>query len=515
MSNKAPLVLMILDGWGYSENTTHNAIYTANTPHWDAWWKTCPHALLNASGFSVGLPHQQMGNSEVGHMHIGAGRMVPQDFTRINNAIADGSFMKNTHFLELIDDLKQHNHALHIMGLLSDGGVHSHEQHLFSFLSLCADRKVTNVHLHLFLDGRDTSPQSAQASLKRLQACIANYPAATIDSICGRYYAMDRDKRWARVEPLYQLLTTAESESHFQSAEQAIAHFYHQGISDEFIPPSRIGAGCAIQDEDSVFFFNFRSDRARQLTQALITDVFTGFARKKKPAIRTFLTMTSYSKALLTSCAFPNITLHNTLGEVIAEHGLRQLRIAETEKYAHVTFFLNGGSEQIFPNETRILINSPNVATYNLQPEMSAIELTQTLVNAIEQQQYDVIICNYANADMVGHTGDFQATVRAIECLDQALGAVWNALKPFNGHLLITADHGNAEAMFDDETCQAHTAHTTQPVPLLYVGSNNWQITATTGNLVDIAPTVLTLLDITPPSEMTGRALLAENHVQA
>lgn len=510
MSNKAPLVLIILDGWGYSEQTMHNAINAANTPHWDSWWQTCPHTLLNASGVFVGLPDLQMGNSEVGHMHIGAGRMVPQDFTRINNAIADGSFMQNTLFLKLIDDLKQNNQALHIMGLLSDGGVHSHEQHLFAFLSLCADKKVTNVHLHLFLDGRDTSPQSAQDSLARLQACIAHYPAATIDSICGRYYAMDRDKRWSRVEPVYQLLTTAKSQLHFQSAEDAIAHFYQQGISDEFIPPSRIGAGCAIQDDDCVFFFNFRADRARQLTQALTADAFTGFNRQKKPTIRTFLTMTSYSKELLTDCAFPNITLQNTLGEVIAQHGLRQLRLAETEKYAHVTFFLNGGSELIFPNETRILINSPNVATYDLQPEMSAIELTQTLVRVIEEQTYDVIICNYANADMVGHTGNFPATVRAIECLDQALGAVWDALKPLNGQLLITADHGNAEAMFDDATKQAHTAHTNQPVPLLYVGNNKWRMTATNGSLVDIAPTVLALLHITPPSEMTGEALLTE-----
>lgn len=512
MNKKAPLVLMILDGWGYSDNTTHNAIAAAHTPHWDNWWKTCPHALLDASGLPVGLPNHQMGNSEVGHMHIGAGRIIPQDFTRINQAIADGSFKQNPHFLKLLNHVKQNTHALHIMGLLSDGGVHSHEQHLFAFLSLCADMNITNVHLHLFLDGRDTSPNSALDSLARLQACLTRYPVATIDSLCGRYYAMDRDKRWARLEPVYHLLTTADSSSHFQTAEAAIDHYYQHTISDEFIPPTRIGSGCAIQDGDCVFFFNFRADRARQLTQALVSDEFTGFPRPQKPTIHSFLTMTSYSKAIPADCAFPNMTLCNTLGDVIAQHGLRQLRLAETEKYAHVTFFLNGGSEQVFQNETRLLINSPNVATYDLQPDMSALELTQTLVNSIEQQQYDVIICNYANADMVGHTGNFDATIKAIECLDQAMGTIWNALKPLNGQLLITADHGNAEAMFDDTTRQAHTAHTNQPVPLLYVGDPHWEMTATTGSLIDVAPTVLALLHIARPSEMTGHSLLADNH---
>ena len=509
MNKKTPLVLMILDGWGYSEETAHNAIATANTPHWDNWWKTRPHALLNASGFPVGLPDQQMGNSEVGHMHIGAGRIVPQDYTRINNAIADGSFMKNAHFIDIINDMKERNHALHIMGLLSDGGVHSHEQHLFSFLSLCAEMNFSNNHLHLFFDGRDTSPQSALASLARLQACLASYPVASIDSVCGRYYAMDRDQRWERVKPVYDLLTTNHSETHFHTAEEAVTHFYQQGTYDEFIPPSRIGKGSMIQNGDSVFFFNFRADRARQLTQALIADEFIGFHRNIKPAIKNFLTMTCYSNEFATCHAFPHMTLHNTLGEVIALHGLRQLRLAETEKYAHVTFFLNGGSEQVFPNETRTLINSPKIATYDLQPEMSAIELTNTLVTAIQQQTYDVIICNYANADMVGHTGNFAATIQAIECLDQAMGAIWDALEPINGQLLITADHGNAEAMFDDNTSQAHTAHTNQPVPLLYIGDNNWRMTATTGSLIDVAPTVLALLHITPPSDMTGTALLA------
>ena len=512
MIQKTPLILMILDGWGYCEDTAHNAIAAASTPHWDNWWNTCPHALLDASGYPVGLPDLQMGNSEVGHMHIGAGRIVPQDYTRINEAIATGAFGKNATFIESINDLKHRKRALHIIGLLSNGGVHSHEHHLFAFLALCAEMKFSNVHLHLFLDGRDTSPKSALGSLARLQACLKSCPVATIDSVCGRYYAMDRDQRWERVEPVYCLLTAGQSDTYFNTAEDAVTYFYQKEIYDEFIPPSRIGVGSAIHDGDSVFFFNFRADRARQLTQALIADDFHGFQRKIKPAIKNFITMTSYSKNLATRSAFPNLALHNTLGEIIANHGLRQLRLAETEKYAHVTFFLNGGSEQIFPNETRLLINSPKVATYDLQPEMSAAELTNRLVTAIKQQNYDVIICNYANADMVGHTGNFAATVRAIECLDQAMGDIWNALKCVGGQLLITADHGNAEAMFDDTTHQAHTAHTNHPVPLLYVGDKHWKIAEKTGTLIDVAPTVLALLGITPPPEMTGKTLLVENN---
>lgn len=510
MLKKTPLVLMILDGWGYSEETAHNAIAAAHTPQWDKWWKTCPHALLNASGLPVGLPDAQMGNSEVGHMHIGAGRVIQQDYTQINAACENGQFAKNPVFIEAIEDLKQRGNALHILGLLSSGGVHSHEDHLFAFLKLCAQHQFTTVYLHLFLDGRDTSPQSAYASLEKLQATLTAYPVATISSITGRYYAMDRDQRWARVEPVYRLLTAPPHELKYTTAEEAVNHFYQQNIYDEFIPPTQIGLGRDIRDGDSVFFFNFRADRARELTQALITDDFTGFNRLIKPKIAEFISMTSYSKNLPTRSAFPGGILHNTLGEVIANHGLHQLRIAETEKYAHVTFFLNGGSEQPFAQEERLLIQSPKVATYDLQPEMSAPELTQALVTAIQQDKYDVIICNYANADMVGHTGDFAATVKAIECLDESMSKIWQALSQVNGQLLITADHGNAESMFDDATHQAHTAHTNQPVPLLYVGQEDWALTRTTGSLIDVAPTLLTLLGITPPAEMTGHALLVK-----
>ena len=510
MLGKLPLVLMILDGWGYSEETEHNAIKAANTPQWDAWWKTRPHVLLEASGLPVGLPDEQMGNSEVGHMHIGAGRVIRQDYTRINAAISDGSFAKNPVFINTIDNLKQSGHALHIMGLLSTGGVHSHEDHLFAFLRLCADHQFSNVYLHLFLDGRDTSPQSALDSLARLNEQLQKYPVATIASITGRYHAMDRDNRWQRIEPVYRLLTEKPGTAQYITAEEAVHSFYQQNIHDEFIPPTQIGIGKAICDGDSIFFLNFRADRARQLTQAFIDHHFEGFHRSKKPKIADFVSMTSYSKTLATSVAFPCMTLNNTLGEIIANHGLRQLRLAETEKYAHVTFFLNGGSEQVFKNEDRILINSPAVATYDLQPEMSAAELTNVIVNAIQEQTYDVIICNYANADMVGHSGNFNATLKAIECLDDAMHTIWQALSSVGGQLLITADHGNAEFMFDDSTHQAHTAHTSGPVPLLYVGNEGWKANTIGGSLIDVAPTVLALLNITPPVEMTGHALLVK-----
>ena len=512
MVKRLPLVLMILDGWGYSEQKTHNAIASAHTPQWDAWWQTCPHILLEASGSSVGLPNAQMGNSEVGHMHIGAGRVVAQDFTRINDALQNDDYANNPIFLETINTLKKSNNALHVLGLLSPGGVHSHENHLFAFLDLCAQHQFSNVYLHLFLDGRDTPPQSALDSIEKLNEQLRHSAVATISSITGRYYAMDRDQRWKRLEPVYNLLTEAQSDNHFDTAEEAIRSFYQQNITDEFIPPTLIGAGHAIHDGDAVFFFNYRSDRARQLTQALISDDFQGFERRKRPKISSFISMTQYAKHLPTLCAFPPMTLHNTLGEVLENHGLTQLRISETEKYAHVTFFLNGGSERIFPHEKRLLIPSPQVATYDLQPEMSAPELTRNLVNAIESREYDVIICNYPNADMVGHTGNFAAAIKAIECLDKAMHDVGDALKKVGGQLLITADHGNAESMFDDTTHQPHTAHTSQPVPLLYVG-RDLHFNTQEGSLSDIAPTILALLNIAPPKEMTGHILLEENHV--
>ncbi|MDP3706059.1 MAG: 2,3-bisphosphoglycerate-independent phosphoglycerate mutase [Legionellaceae bacterium] len=507
MSKRSPVVLMVLDGWGYRDNITHNAIANAHTPQWNTWWQTCPHRLLEASGEAVGLPDGQMGNSEVGHMHIGAGRTVLQDYTFINDTIANGHFATNPVFLKTITDIKQSNHAIHIMGLLSEGGVHSHQNHLFAFLDLCAKHHVPQVYLHLFLDGRDTPPQSAQGNIATLQNHLSQYPGAKISTISGRYYAMDRDQRWPRIEAVYDLLVNGASNHHASTVESAITAFYKQGIFDEFIPPTQIGKSVPIQEGDAVFFFNFRADRARQLTHAFLDVDFKEFNRPTKLNLVHFISMTQYDKRLSTECAFPPRTLHNTLGEIIAEHGLKQLRIAETEKYAHVTFFLNGGSERLFLQEDRVLIPSPKIATYDLQPEMSSIQLTKQLVIAIEQEQYDVIICNYANADMVGHSGDFAATVKAIEALDTALHDVGQAIRKVNGQLLITADHGNAECMFDEDTQQPHTAHTCEPVPLLYIGDPKRQFKLGLASLSDVAPTLLALLDIVPPPDMTGRVL--------
>lgn len=511
MAQNKPLVLLILDGWGYSKEAKYNAVAAANTPQWDEWWLTRPHIFLDASGHSVGLPAEQMGNSEVGHMHMGAGRIINQDFTRINQAIVEGKFAQNEVLLHLIDDLKAKGKALHIMGLLSSGGVHSHENHLFAFLALCHAQHFNHVYLHLFLDGRDTPPQSALQSFARLYQQLEKYPIAQISSIVGRYFAMDRDGRWERISPVYHLLTEGKSNYHFGSAEEAITFFYNETKFDEFIPPTLIDGGKTIDDGDAVFFFNFRADRARQLTQAFVDESFSSFIQSKKTRLSHFVTMTEYSSHLKTECVFPPLLLHNTLGEILAKNNLSQLRLAETEKYAHVTFFFNGGIEQIFPNEERILIPSPTVATYDMLPEMSAPQVTKALVDAINSKAYDVIICNYANADMVGHSGDFGATVKAIECLDRCMQKVWDALADAGGAMLITADHGNAEAMFDEKTQQPHTAHTCSPVPLLFIGQG-WNFKQTTGSLVDIAPTMLALLGIKKPPEMTGNVLMAEAH---
>ncbi|PJD90580.1 MAG: phosphoglycerate mutase (2,3-diphosphoglycerate-independent) [Legionella sp.] len=507
MSDLKAVVLVILDGWGYRENSSHNAIAAAHIPQWDHWWQTCPHLLLEASGTHVGLPDGQMGNSEVGHMHIGAGRQILQDFTYINQAIDTGHFAHNPMLLNMIHDAKHSKKSIHVMGLFSPGGVHSHQNHLFAFLELCAQQQYEQVYLHLFLDGRDTPPKQVKENLCLLQAILQQHPIAKICSLSGRYWAMDRDKRWLRVEPVYTLLTTGNCDHHFETAEEAIEAYYAQNIHDEFFPPTRIGPAIPIVDGDAVFYFNFRADRAKQLTQAFVDPNFNEFQRQTIPNLAHFVSMTVYDAALPTESVFPQRLLQHTLGETIADHGLRQLRIAETEKYAHVTFFFNGGAHQKFAQEDRVLIPSPKVATYDLQPEMSAPQLTAALVDAIQSQQYDVIICNYANADMVGHSGDFKATVKAIEAIDHALQTIGTALKEVNGHLLITADHGNAECLFDEQTHQPHTAHTCEPVPLLYVGDPQRQFREGPASLVDIAPTLLALLHIQPPKEMTGHTL--------
>lgn len=512
MSTKQAVVLIILDGWGYREDPTYNAIAAAQTPQWQAWWQTCPHVLLSASGTAVGLPVGQMGNSEVGHMHIGAGRQILQDLTYINQMIETGEFAKNPRLVNMIKEAKHAQKAIHIMGLFSPGGVHSHQNHLFAFLKLCAQKNYSHVYLHLFLDGRDAPPKQIKENLRALQAVLHDYPVATVCSLSGRYWGMDRDQRWSRVEPLYTLLTTAQSPHHFATAEAAIDAYYAQGLSDEFFPPTLIGAAQPITDGDAVFFFNFRADRAKQLTEAFLNPDFQGFQRLACPQLAHFVSMTQYDEHLPTEPAFPPRRLRHTLGEVLAEHGLRQLRIAETEKYAHVTFFFNGGENHKFKLEERRLIPSPKVGTYDLQPEMSAPQLTAALVEAIHSQAYDVIICNFANADMVGHSGNFKATIAAIEAIDTALHQIGAALKKTHGHLLITADHGNAECLFDEHTQQAHTAHTCEPVPLLYVGDPRRQFRAGPASLIDIAPTLLALLDIPPPKDMTGHILWTNQH---
>ncbi len=499
-----PVVLLILDGWGYREAADDNAISLAHTPHWDSWWKSHPHTLLQASEASVGLPRGQMGNSEVGHINIGAGRVVYQEFERINRAIADGSFYGNAALVEAVDAAQGRGGAVHILGLLSPGGVHSHEDHLIAALHLARERGAERVYVHAFLDGRDTAPRSAAASLTKIEAALAE-EGGRLATVIGRYYAMDRDHRWDRVQQAYDLITQG-SGSEYPSAEAALQAAYASVESDEFIPPCRIGSPVRVEDGDSILFLNFRSDRARQITRAFVEPDFSGFARSVVPKLAAFVTLTEYSEQFPVSVAYPPTRLRNTFGEWVSRFGLRQLRIAETEKYAHVTFFFNGGEEQVFEGEDRILVPSPAVATYDLQPEMSVRDLTEQLVSAIQGGRYDVIICNIANPDMVGHSGKLAAAKAAVEAVDQALGRIVPTVRAQGGEVLITADHGNVEQMLDPETGQAHTAHTCNPVPLLYIGrSGRLQ---ESGALEDLAPTLLQLLGLPKAPEMGGKSLL-------
>ncbi len=504
-----PLVLIILDGWGQHTASPTNAISLARTPTWDALLTQYPHTTLSASGLDVGLPDGQMGNSEVGHLTLGAGRVVLQDLTRINATIENHTFDQNPVLLSALNKITGTEKALHVMGLLSPGGVHSHEAHLHALLRLAASQKISRIYIHAFLDGRDTPPQSAKSSLTALQHCcrhLNNATKARIASISGRYYAMDRDKRYDRIESVYDLLTNGKASYFFSSATEALLAAYSRGETDEFVKPTLISPTATIEDGDVVVFMNFRSDRARQLSHAFLNPNFSGFTRKRSPKLADFVTLTNYDTTLTASVAFPAEPLNNLLGDYLQQQGLTQLRLAETEKYAHVTFFFNGGRETPSLNEDRLLIPSPKVATYDLMPEMSAIELTEHLIAAIQQKKYDVIICNYANADMVGHTGNLPATIKAIECLDTCLAKVIAALKAVNGEALITADHGNAEEMLDELTKQPHTAHTLSRVPFLYVGRP--AAIAPQGTLKDVAPTLLALLDLSPPPDMTGQSLL-------
>lgn len=501
-----PLALIILDGWGYSEDPQHNAIMAAHTPVWDHLWNDYPHTLINASGAGVGLPGDQMGNSEVGHLNIGAGRVVYQEFTRISRAIRTGSFFSNQTLTDVVDDVVRNNKALHILGLLSDGGVHSHESHIHAMVKLAADRGAKKIYLHAFLDGRDTSPKSALQFVENMQVSFNETGEGRFASVIGRYYAMDRDKRWDRVQQAYELITNANALYHADNALQAINNAYGRGETDEFVKATQIGDAVPIEDGDSIVFMNFRADRARELTQTFIDPDFNDFPKLRTPELSQFVTLTEYKKDFVVPVAFPPEKLNNLLGECISAVGLKQLRIAETEKYAHVTFFFNGGRDVPYEGEDRILVPSPKVDTYDLQPEMNAPEVAEKLVKAIHSNQYDVIICNFANADMVGHTGNFDATVKAIETLDNCLGKIWSALKESGGEMLVTADHGNAEKMLDHEKGQAHTAHTSNLVPLIYAGRP--AVCVEQGGLSDIAPTMLDLLGLPIPAEMNNHLLV-------
>jgi 2,3-bisphosphoglycerate-independent phosphoglycerate mutase len=508
-----PILLLILDGWGCREENKHNAIALAKTPHWDQLMKTCPHTLLNASGLSVGLPEGQMGNSEVGHLTMGAGRVLYQDLTRINKSIAEGDFFKNEVFLSALKKAQNTEKTVHILGLLSPGGIHSHEQHIYALLQLCAQQHIKNCYIHAFLDGRDTAPKSAASYITELENKCKELGVGKIIDLIGRYYAMDRDKRWERTQAAYDCLTSGEADYHADTALDGLQQAYDRGESDEFVKPTYIHAPndspIKIEDGDIVIFMNFRADRARQLSRAFLNTGFGDFKRKQHPRLGDFISLTQYASDIPSHIAFPQQSLDNDLGSYLAQQGLTQLRIAETEKYAHVTFFFNGGVEAEHLNETRVLIPSKKVATYDLTPKMSAVEITAQLLEIIAEKKVDVIICNFANPDMLGHTGNLSATQEAIHCIDDCIGKLVAALQAQGGEAIITADHGNAECMYDEKTQQAHTAHTTEPVPFIYVGrSAKINPQHDSGTLADIAPTLLFLLGLPKPQEMTGETLI-------
>jgi len=510
-SKATPAVLLILDGFGNAPESSDNAITLAHKPNLDALWQQYPHTLINASESYVGLPAGQMGNSEVGHLNIGAGRVVYQDFERINHAIETGEFFANPTLVEAVQKARDGGHALHIFGLLSDGGVHSHELHIHAMVDMAARAGVKHIYIHAFLDGRDTPPRSAQHYLQRLEEKCAELKAGRIASIVGRYYAMDRDKRWARVESAYNLIAGGAGEFIAASAEQGLQAAYARDENDEFVKATAIvptgETPVRVQDGDVIVYMNFRSDRTRELTSAFLDADFDGFERRYTPKLGGYYTLTMYDKNMANArVVFPPESIINGFGEYVAKLGMKQLRIAETEKYPHVTFFLNGGEERVYEGEDRILVQSPSVATYDLKPEMSAFEVTDKLEQAILSGKYDVIICNYANCDMVGHTGVIPAAIKAVEAIDNALQRIVDALKSVGGQLLLTADHGNIEQMVDKTTGQPHTAHSTNPVPLVYVCGN--RPLASGGSLSDLAPTMLDILGVDKPIEMTGKSLI-------
>ncbi|MCF6249778.1 MAG: 2,3-bisphosphoglycerate-independent phosphoglycerate mutase [Methylococcaceae bacterium] len=510
LNRPKPLVLLIIDGFGYREEQSNNAIAMANTPCWDRLQKNSPATLLDCAGDAVGLPDRQMGNSEVGHLHIGSGRLMRQELSKVSEAIKEGSFFSNPVLCEAVDQALKKDKALHIMGLLSPGGVHSHELQIAAMAELAVKRGLKKVYLHAFLDGRDVPPKSAMSSLKLIQEKFAELGAGKIISISGRFYAMDRDNRWERVQVAHDLIAKGETAHKVQSAEQGLEQAYARDETDEFVLPTAIldenEQVTFLDPEDSVVFMNFRADRAREISRALTEVEFDGFERNCEPHRGYYATLTQYHQKFNYSVAYPPVDVKNGLGEVLANAGLTQLRLAETEKYAHVTFFLNGGRDEPFENEDRILVPSPKVKTYDLQPEMSAAEVTGHMVDAIKGKTYDVIICNYANCDMVGHTGVMAAAIIAVETIDSSLQQIVDALKEVGGQMLVTADHGNIEQMEGDGTGQPHTAHTSNFVPLVHVGGE--KPLAEGGRLSDLAPTMLSILGVDQPEEMTGKSLI-------
>ena len=507
-SKKDTKVLLILDGWGHSEITKNNAVALAKTPVWDKFNKQFKHSLILTSGKQVGLPGEQMGNSEVGHLNLGAGRVVKQDFTRIHNEIKNGDFFRNPVLKNSLEYAEENNKAVHIMGLLSDGGVHSHEEQIHGMLEMTKKHNCENVYLHMFTDGRDCSQKSAKKYIQKLEDKITELGVGEIASIIGRYFSLDRDNRWSRVRCAYELIAKGKAKFLAKTAIDAIDLAYERGETDEFIQSTTINAPTKINKGDVMIFMNYRADRARQITQAFADENFQGFSRGTFIPTE-FICLTEYKKDFNLPVAYPSSKLNNVLGKYLADLGMTQLRIAETEKYAHVTFFLNGGVERPFNGEDRVLIPSPDIATYDLQPEMSAFELTDQLAENIESQKYDLIICNFANTDMVGHSGKLDAAIKAVETVDTCLGIIYQAIKTTGAEMLITADHGNVEQMVNPETHEVHTAHTNNPVPLIFVSTREADIAEPCeGALSDIAPTLLDMMDIDKPDEMTGKSLL-------
>lgn len=514
MTTKQPVILVILDGWGINPRKEGNAIAHASTPNLDALNRNFPTSTISVSGTDVGLPSGQMGNSEVGHMILGAGRIVYQDLTLIHKAIDEGTFYTNPVLLDALRKTKENKGRLHLMGLLGNGGVHSHQRHMEALIEMGGREQVGSIYLHLFLDGRDTPPTSAEQFLMDLDEKLKAHPEVRIATVNGRYYAMDRDKRWDRTEKAYLCLTEGVGNK-AKSALEAIRASYKEKVTDEFLLPTVIN-DCVpdglIHDGDGVIFFNFRADRARQLTRALTEDGFKEFPRKRRIHLSTCATMTQYDGTFKMPVAYPPRELRKVLGEVVSQQGIRQLRIAETEKYAHVTYFFNGGEEQKFPGEERILIPSPkDVPTYDLKPQMSAREVTETLAKQLREQDFGLVIANYANADMVGHTGNFEAGVKACEVIDECIGRVVDSALSKKGTVIITADHGNIEQMIDYNTGMVHTAHTTNLVPVILVDAERKKSRLKKGTAVDIAPTLLQLLGLAQPKEMTGHSLIIES----